>query len=96
MAFSNWLMALSGIWMIFILVFVLGWLVCLFYVLVSDRSSGGAKFGWFLITFFFHWLGFAVFLIVTQKPRAQQATGVNRIEPSFERQRNIAGPDFKA
>lgn len=36
------------------------------HVLVSNRSHGGAKFGWFLAVFFFSWLGYIVFLIVTQ------------------------------
>jgi len=45
-----------------------GWLFCPLFVLFSSRSQGGAKFGWFLITLFFSWLGFAVFLISTQKP----------------------------
>lgn len=36
------------------------------WVLVSGRSHGGAKFGWFLVTVFFSWLGLAIFLIVTQ------------------------------
>jgi uncharacterized membrane protein len=38
------------------------------WVLVSGRSHGGAKFGWFLLTFFFSWLALAVFLIVTKAP----------------------------
>ena len=36
------------------------------WVLVSDRSHGGAKFGWFLVTVAFSWLGLAAFLIITQ------------------------------
>jgi uncharacterized membrane protein len=36
------------------------------WVLASGRSHGGAKFGWFLVTLFFTWLGLAVFLIFTQ------------------------------
>jgi len=52
-----------------IIFFALGaWIFCPLFVLFSSRSQGGAKFGWFLITLFFSWLGFAVFLITTQKP----------------------------
>jgi hypothetical protein len=36
------------------------------WVLLSGRSHGGAKLGWFLLTLFFSWLGLAIFLIVTQ------------------------------
>lgn len=36
------------------------------WVLLSGRSRGGAKFGWFLVVFSFSWLGLAAFLIVTQ------------------------------
>lgn len=36
------------------------------WVLLSGRSRGGAKFGWFLVALFFSWLGLAVFLIATQ------------------------------
>lgn len=36
------------------------------WVLLSSRSHGGAKFGWLIVTLFFSWIGFAVFLITTQ------------------------------
>jgi uncharacterized membrane protein len=36
------------------------------WVLVSGRSHGGAKFGWFVIVLCFSWLGLAAFLIFTQ------------------------------
>lgn len=36
------------------------------HVLISDRSHGGAKLGWFLATFFFSWVAWVVFLIFTQ------------------------------
>ena len=39
------------------------------WVLLSSRSRGGAKLGWFLVVLFFSWLGLAVFLIVTQAQR---------------------------
>lgn len=36
-------------------------------VLSSNRSLGGAKFGWFVGTLFFSWLAYIVFLIATRK-----------------------------
>lgn len=39
------------------------------HVLVSERSHGGAKFGWFLAVFIFSWLGYIAFLITTQKAK---------------------------
>jgi hypothetical protein len=44
------------------------------WVLLSGRSRGGAKLGWFLVVLFFSWLGLAVFLIVTQALRNRQNT----------------------
>jgi multidrug transporter EmrE-like cation transporter len=44
------------------------------WVLLSRRSHGGAKFGWFIVTLFFAWLGFAVFLIATQAPSDKPRT----------------------
>ena len=51
---------------------VLGLLIYLLpviWVLASGRSHGGAKFGWFLVAFFFSWLGLAAFLILTPAPK---------------------------
>lgn len=45
---------------------VLFYLLPFIWVLLSRRSQGGAKFGWFLVVFFFSWLGLAAFLIFTQ------------------------------
>ena len=59
-----------SIWQIIIL-FVVLW--PLLHVLISDRSHGGAKFGWFLATFFFSWLAYIVFLIITQKAKDGKA-----------------------
>ena len=42
------------------------------WVLISGRSHGGAKFGWFLVTVFFSWLGLAAFLIFTQASKDQE------------------------
>lgn len=36
------------------------------WVLLSSRAQGGAKFGWFIVTLAFSWIGLAVFLIATQ------------------------------
>lgn len=35
-------------------------------VLISKRSRGGAKFGWFVVTSLFSWLGYVAFLIFTK------------------------------
>ena len=59
-----------------------GWIICPVLVLFSGRSYGGAKFGWFIVTLLFAWLGYAIFLILTQKPREREAAKItNRIEP---------------
>ncbi len=44
----------------------------LIHVLMSSRSHGGAKFGWFLAYLFFWWIAYIVFLIVTQKAADQK------------------------
>ena len=54
---------------IILLIFLAVLLLPIVCVLFSSRSHGGAKFGWFLVVLFFSWLGFAVFLILTQKSR---------------------------
>lgn len=41
------------------------------HVLISKRSHGSSKFAWFLITAFTSWIGYVIFLIVTQKNKAQ-------------------------
>jgi hypothetical protein len=58
----------ENVFLLIILLISLFGLMPIIWVLTSDRSHGGAKFGWFLVTFFFSWLGLAVFLIVTQTP----------------------------
>ena len=60
-----------------------GWIICPLFVLFSSRSHGGAKFGWFIVTLLFSWLGFAIFLIVTQKPQKGDAAKTNQVEPHF-------------
>jgi hypothetical protein len=55
------------------LVALLIYLTPFIWVLASDRSRGGAKFGWFLVTFFFSWLGLAAFLILTQPSKDARA-----------------------
>ena len=39
----------------------------LLWVLVSGRTRGMARFGWLIMVLAFSWLGFAAFLIFTQK-----------------------------
>jgi len=58
-----------------------GWIICPVLVLFSSRSEGGAKFGWSIIALSFSWLGFAVFLIVTQMPRDRHFLQIRRDEP---------------
>ncbi len=45
------------------------YLMPIIWVLVSGRAHGGAKFGWFLVTCVFSWLGLAAFLIFTQSAK---------------------------
>ena len=69
---------LVGFWLIVLVVYVFPSL----FVLFSGRSHGGAKFGWFLVTLFFSWLGLGVFLIVTQKAKPPPHSFLNeRREP---------------
>jgi len=49
------------------------YLLPIIWVLVSGRSHGGAKFGWFLVTFFFSWIGLAAFLIITQTSKDRRS-----------------------
>ncbi len=56
-----------------VLLFVLIYLTPIIWVLASGRSHGGAKFGWFLVTIFFSWLGFAAFLIITQASKDRRS-----------------------
>ena len=56
------------------------------WVLLSSRSHGGAKFGWFIVVLIFSWLGLAVFLIITQAPKRERppsgsSSGGGRVEP---------------
>jgi hypothetical protein len=52
-----------------LLILLAVFLLPIVWVLFSSRSHGGAKLGWFVVVLFFSWLGFAVFLIVTQRSR---------------------------
>ena len=54
-----------GLSIVLLILFII-YLLPIIWVLVSDRSHGGAKFGWFLVMIFFSWLGLAAFLIITQ------------------------------
>jgi hypothetical protein len=49
-------------------------LIPIIWVVFSSRSHGGAKLGWIVVVLFFSWLGFAVFLIVTQPSRNSPST----------------------
>ncbi len=39
----------------------------LVHVILSPRSEGGAKVGWFILMLLFSWLAYPVYLIATQK-----------------------------
>ena len=65
-------MAGIGIWQVIIL--VVAFFPCI-HVLVSNRSHGGAKFGWFLAVLFTSLVGYAVFLIVTQSAKDRDSNG---------------------
>jgi hypothetical protein len=51
------------------------------WVLLSSRSCGGAKFGWWIVVCAFSWVGLAAFLIWTQAPKAPRLTATTRREP---------------
>ena len=48
------------------------------HILLSRRSHGGAKFGWFLTTFFLPFFGYIAFLILTQPPKSYRKAPVWR------------------
>lgn len=57
----------TSVWQLLIILLTLFIILFpLIHVLASDRSHGGAKFGWFAAVFLFSWLAYIVFLIVTQ------------------------------
>ncbi len=68
-------MGIGGIslWQLIILLLIL---LPSVYVLVSGRSHGGAKFGWFIVALLLSWIGLAVFLIVTQKEKDAKREGL--------------------
>lgn len=57
--------------LIILAILSLGYIAPLLWVLVSGRSHGGAKFGWFIVVLLFSWLGLAAFLILTQSAKKQ-------------------------
>jgi hypothetical protein len=59
----------SFVALLVLLIVAFVYLTPVLWVLLSSRSHGGAKLGWFLVVLFFSWLGLAVFLIVTQALR---------------------------
>ena len=56
-----------------LLIIFIVYVLPIIWVLVSGRSHGGAKFGWFLVTLFFSWLGLAAFLIITQASKDRRS-----------------------
>jgi len=73
-----------GLSIALMIVFVI-YLVPIIWVLISSRSQGGAKFGWFIVVLFFSWLGLAAFLIITQahkreRPPSDSSSGGGRAE----------------
>jgi Na+/melibiose symporter-like transporter len=77
--FVSW----GGLVVLAFIVIAFIWLFPTLFVLFSGRTHGGAKFGWFLITVFFSWVGFAVFLIFTQRPKERHFLETNRVAPRF-------------
>jgi hypothetical protein len=67
---------------IVVIVLAIIWIFPTVFVLLSGRSRGAAKFGWFLLSIFFGWVAFAVFLIVTQRRREpeRELLPVNRVD----------------
>lgn len=53
-----------GIWQLCLII-----ILPLVHVLVSQRSQGGAKFGWALAVVFFPLLGYIIYLVLTQKAK---------------------------
>jgi len=51
----------------FQLLLVLVYVWPMIHVLISPRSVGGARFGWFVLMFLFSWLAYPFYLITTQK-----------------------------
>ena len=48
---------------VLLVVFLFYWLPVI-WVLASDRTSGVTKLAWFLVTFFFSWVGLVAFLLL--------------------------------
>lgn len=61
-----------------ILVPLVLWITSLAHVLFSGRTIGGAKMGWLILCFFMPLIGYAAFLIITQRenPAGQRPDGV--------------------
>ena len=47
-------------------------------ILISPRTCGSKKFGWFLITLFLSWLGYGFFLALTNKQEKRNGTDVSK------------------
>lgn len=65
-----------SIWELLIVFVLLGSFIPLILTGFSKRAKGAGKIGWLILVFFTSWIGYAVFLIVTQlvKPTGQQQT----------------------
>ena len=65
-----------SIWQLFIIFVLVGSFIPLLLTGLSKRAKGAGKVGWLILVFFTSWIGYAVFLIVTQlvKPTGQQQT----------------------
>lgn len=58
-----------SIWQLLFLVFLGFCLVPVFLTGFSTRAKGAEKAGWLILILFTSWIGYAVFLIATQKMR---------------------------
>lgn len=59
-------MDLQGLFLFIVLGGIALYLIPIIWVLASGPSYGLAKFGWFIISLFFSWVGLAAYLIFTQ------------------------------
>ena len=53
-----------GISLVVLLVLFLIYWLPVIWVLASNRTEGATKFAWFLVTFFFSWVGLIAFLLL--------------------------------
>ena len=60
---------------VLLVVFLFYWLPVI-WVLASDRTAGVEKLAWFLITFFFSWVGLVAFLLIAPPSGGRRPTGL--------------------